>query len=329
MRRDLGDGYELDDDRTRIDRDAVHAYLGGVSYWAKGRTREQQDALIDASGHVVGLYTDGRQVGFARAVDCVGAGFVYLADVYVLDEHRGRGLGVELVREIVENGPYADRRWVLHTQDAHTLYEKLGFGPNERLMERRGQPAGVNAAKLSVPCSQTERRRADRRIDGAAAVGRHPEDVGDRLARCRSAASPVPVTSGEKRALGRRSSPACSDHGLRRSLMRAGTARMCVGSAPPLLSSSIPPGVPDTVHAALDVFVSDERVRDRACAALPSSTSKLPFRSAPLHGRPTPTGSTRRRLRRRDRLHGRHRLRHGDRLRRPATGRDRRERRRR
>src|SRR5439155_16685358 len=59
-----------------------------------------------------------------------------LADVYVLDEHRGRGLGVELVREIVENGPFAGRRWVLHTRDAHALYEKLGFGPNERLMER-------------------------------------------------------------------------------------------------------------------------------------------------------------------------------------------------
>ncbi|MGZ4290751.1 MAG: GNAT family N-acetyltransferase [Gaiellaceae bacterium] len=136
MRRELGDGYELDDDRTRIDRVAVHAYLGGESYWAKGRTRERQDALIEASDHVVGLYKDGRQVGFARAVDCFGAGFVYLADVYVLDECRGRGLGVELVREIVENGPYADRRWVLHTRDAHALYEKLGFGPNERVMER-------------------------------------------------------------------------------------------------------------------------------------------------------------------------------------------------
>ena len=136
MKRDLGDGYELDDDRARLDRDAVHAYLGGESYWAKGRTRERQDALIDASHHVVGLYDEGRQVGFARAVDCDGAGFVYLADVYVLEECRGRGLGVELVREIVENGPYAGRRWVLHTQDAHSLYEKLGFGPNERLMER-------------------------------------------------------------------------------------------------------------------------------------------------------------------------------------------------
>ena len=136
MTRDLGDGYELDDDPARIDRDAVHAYLGGESYWAKGRTRPRQDELIDASARVVGLYKDGAQIGFARAVDCDAAGFVYLADVYVLDEHRGRGLGVELTREIVERGPYAGRRWVLHTRDAHTLYEKLGFWPNERLLER-------------------------------------------------------------------------------------------------------------------------------------------------------------------------------------------------
>jgi GNAT superfamily N-acetyltransferase len=136
MRRALENGYELDDDRSRLDRDAIHAYVGGISYWAKGRTREHQDELIDASGHVVGLYKDGEQVGFARAVDCDAAGFVYLADVYVLDEHRGRGLGVELVREIVEHGPYADRRWILHTRDAHGLYEKFGFGPHERLVQR-------------------------------------------------------------------------------------------------------------------------------------------------------------------------------------------------
>jgi GNAT superfamily N-acetyltransferase len=136
VKRDLGDGYELDDDPARVDRAAVHAYLGGESYWAAGRTRERHDELIDASDRIVGLYRDGRQVGFARAVDCDAAGFVYIADVYVLEECRGRGLGVELVRETIENGPYADRRWVLHTRDMHSLYEKFGFGPNERLMER-------------------------------------------------------------------------------------------------------------------------------------------------------------------------------------------------
>ena len=139
MKRDLGDGYELDDDRGRLDREAVHSYLGGESYWAAGRTRARQDELIDASDHVVGLYKDRTQVGFARAVDCDAAGFVYLADVYVLESHRGRGLGLELLREIVENGPYPDRRWVLHTRDAHALYERLSFRPNERLLER-GSP---------------------------------------------------------------------------------------------------------------------------------------------------------------------------------------------
>ena len=148
MKRDLGDGYELDDDRARLDRDAVHAYLGGEAYWSKGRTRERQDELIDASARVVGLYHDGSQVGFARAVDCDAAGFVYLADVFVLDGHRGRGLGLELVKEMIDNGPLAGRRWVLHTRDMHALYAKLGFGPNERLMERAApQAASSHAAR--------------------------------------------------------------------------------------------------------------------------------------------------------------------------------------
>jgi GNAT superfamily N-acetyltransferase len=133
--RDLGNGYELSADRARLDRAAVHAYLT-TTYWALGRTRERQDELIDRSEHVVGLYHEGRQVGFARAVDCDAAHFVYLADVYVLAEHRGAGLGLALIREIVEHGPFADRRWILHTRDAGTLYARLGFRHHERLMQR-------------------------------------------------------------------------------------------------------------------------------------------------------------------------------------------------
>lgn len=136
MRRDLGGGYELDDDRGRVDRDAVHRYLSEDSYWAKGRSREVQDGLIDGSQRVVGLYCDGRQVGFSRAVSD-GHVHAYLADVYVLEEHRGRGLGVELVRFSVEKGPFAGCRWILHTEDAHDLYRRFGFEkPNERLLER-------------------------------------------------------------------------------------------------------------------------------------------------------------------------------------------------
>jgi ribosomal protein S18 acetylase RimI-like enzyme len=136
VRRDLGGGYELDDDLARIDREAVHAYLGGESYWAKGRTREVQNALIESSARVVGLYSNGRQIGFTRTVTD-GHVHAYLADVYVLEEHRGRGLGEQLVRFSIEESPFARCRWLLHTADAHGLYRKFGFTePDDRLMER-------------------------------------------------------------------------------------------------------------------------------------------------------------------------------------------------
>jgi GNAT superfamily N-acetyltransferase len=137
MKRDLGDGYELDDDPSRVDREAVHAYLADESYWAKGRSREVQDALIDGAERVVGLYHDGEQVGFSRTLSD-GHAQSYLADVYVLDGHRGRGLGVELVRFSVEEGAFARTKWFLHTRDAHDLYRKFGFTePSERVLERR------------------------------------------------------------------------------------------------------------------------------------------------------------------------------------------------
>ena len=135
MKRDVGDGYELDDDRGRIDRDAVHDYLAR-SYWAEGRPRDVQDALIDNASRVVGLYRDGEQVGFSRAISD-GHVQSYLADVYVLDQHRGHGLGVELVRFSVDEGPLAGTKWLLHTADAHGLYRKLGFvEPGSSMLER-------------------------------------------------------------------------------------------------------------------------------------------------------------------------------------------------
>lgn len=137
MKRELADGYELDDDPARIDIDAVHAYIAGESYWGEGRPRERVERAVRKADRVVGLYKDGAQVGFSRAVTDEGANVAYLADVYVLAEHRGRGLGLELVREMVDNGPLAENTWLLHTRDMHGLYAKLGFGPpGERLMER-------------------------------------------------------------------------------------------------------------------------------------------------------------------------------------------------
>jgi GNAT superfamily N-acetyltransferase len=139
MRWEIGDGYELDDDPDRIDRGAVHDYLVR-SYWAEGRPREVQDALIDNAARVVGVYLDGEQVGFSRAISD-GHVQSYLADVYVLEEHRGRGLGVELVRFSVDEGPLAGTKWYLHTRDAHDLYRKFDFTePSERVLERTRSP---------------------------------------------------------------------------------------------------------------------------------------------------------------------------------------------
>ncbi|MGH3134265.1 MAG: GNAT family N-acetyltransferase [Gaiellaceae bacterium] len=136
VKRSLGDGYELDDDPARIDREAVHRYLSEESYWAKGRARDVQEELVDGAARVVGLYHDDRQVGFTRTLSD-GHVQSYLADVYVLAEHRGRGLGVELVRFSVDQGPLATTRWFLHTADAHDLYRKLGFArPSDNALER-------------------------------------------------------------------------------------------------------------------------------------------------------------------------------------------------
>jgi ribosomal protein S18 acetylase RimI-like enzyme len=138
VRRTISEGFELDDDPGRIDLDAVHAFIAEQSYWGRGRTRELQQRAIEGSTRVVGLYIGAEQVGFARAV-CDGATVGYLADVYVLPAYRGRGLGLELVREIVERGACAEVRWLLHTSDAQALYERFGFSdgpPLYPLMER-------------------------------------------------------------------------------------------------------------------------------------------------------------------------------------------------
>jgi GNAT superfamily N-acetyltransferase len=136
VRREVSPGIELDDDRERIDVATVHGYVSEHAYWALGRTYSAMQHLIADAARVVGLYHEGRQVGFCR-VASDDATYAWLFDVYVLPEYRGRGLGVELVREAVENGPHAQLRWILHTKDMHRLYARFGFAtPGERCMER-------------------------------------------------------------------------------------------------------------------------------------------------------------------------------------------------
>ena len=139
--------YEMDDSRSRVDLDAVWEFLSTEAYWGRWRTRDQVEAAIAGSWRVVGAYAreDGRQVGFARAFSD-GVTSAYLGDVFVVESARGSGLGKELVREMIDNGPGAGLRWMLHTADAHGLYRRFGFAEpaNGRFLER----AGVNRESL-------------------------------------------------------------------------------------------------------------------------------------------------------------------------------------
>lgn len=137
VRKDLGDGFELDDDPERLDHDVVWRYLDAWSYWGRGRSREFVVQSIERSYRVVGLYAGQVQVGFARVVSD-GMTVAYLCDVFVMPAFAGRGLGTELVREAVDGADLAKLKWILHTEDAHGLYDKLGFAePDRRAMERR------------------------------------------------------------------------------------------------------------------------------------------------------------------------------------------------
>jgi clan AA aspartic protease len=120
--------YVVSTDRALLDIDAVHAYLSRESYWAAGISREQVQTAIDHS-LPFGLYHHRQQIGFARAITDF-ATFAYLADVFVLEQHRGRGLGKLLLRAVLGHPRLQRlRRWMLGTRDAHGLYAQFGFIP--------------------------------------------------------------------------------------------------------------------------------------------------------------------------------------------------------
>jgi GNAT superfamily N-acetyltransferase len=122
------DGIEIDDDRARVDIDAVHRFLSEESYWAKGRERGTVQRLLDSATRVVGAYDAGRQIGFARCFSDQLT-LAWVNDVYVEERHRGRKVGEDLVRWLIEGSGFSTIRWMLGTRDAHTFYAKLGFGP--------------------------------------------------------------------------------------------------------------------------------------------------------------------------------------------------------
>ncbi len=135
------DGYVISTDPERLDRELIHAFLR-TAYWSPNVPRDVVDRSIDNS-LVFGLYdATGAQAGFARVVTDK-ATFAYLADVFVLDEHRGRGLGKWIVETVLAHPDLQGlRRIALGTQDAHSLYERYGFrqADVERLMTLDREP---------------------------------------------------------------------------------------------------------------------------------------------------------------------------------------------
>ncbi|HTJ13888.1 MAG TPA: GNAT family N-acetyltransferase [Dinghuibacter sp.] len=122
------DGYILSTDKSLLDVDAIHHFLAAESYWAKHIPRALVERAIDHS-ICFGLYHGDAQVGFARVITDQ-ATFGYLADVYVLAGHRGRGLSKWMMEMIMAHPDLQGlRRFMLATRDAHKLYAQFGFAP--------------------------------------------------------------------------------------------------------------------------------------------------------------------------------------------------------
>jgi len=141
--------YDISTDPARLQPAAIHAYLTR-SYWSPGVPRAVVDRAI-ANSLCFGIYAGESQVGFARVVTDK-ATFAYLADVYVLEEHRGQGLSKRLVAAIQAHPDLQGlRRFLLATKDAHGLYAQFGFKPltaPDRMMEIRDpDPYGAGQSR--------------------------------------------------------------------------------------------------------------------------------------------------------------------------------------
>ncbi|MGW9303204.1 GNAT family N-acetyltransferase [Streptomyces cyaneofuscatus] len=124
-----GDGYVIDTDPDRLDVGLVHHWLSTDAFWALGRSRDTVERSMRGSLNFGAYGPDGDQVAYARVVTD-RATFAWLCDVYVAPAHRGRGLGARLATAVRDHlAPYALKRTMLATVDAHELYAKVGFVP--------------------------------------------------------------------------------------------------------------------------------------------------------------------------------------------------------
>ena len=118
--------YLLSTDKNLLQTDVIHTFLAAQSYWAKDIPKSVVEKSIDAS-LCFGIYHNDEQVGFARVISDY-ATFAYLCDVFIIDEHRGKGLSKWMMEKIMEHPDLQNlRRCTLGTRDAHELYRKFGF----------------------------------------------------------------------------------------------------------------------------------------------------------------------------------------------------------
>ena len=138
MIESLSREFTIDTNHEKIDTELVYRFLSEESYWAKDRTQEEVNQTIKNSMNF-GVYKNEAMVGFARVVTDYVA-FAYLADVFIVKEERGKGLGKNLVNYILKYPSIKNtKRWMLGTMDAHELYRPYGFtemAEPKRWMER-------------------------------------------------------------------------------------------------------------------------------------------------------------------------------------------------
>lgn len=120
--------HRLDTDRSLLDIDVVWEHLSTGTYWSESRTRAQVEDEFAAAWRVVTAHDclTGALVGFARAMSD-GTDYALLADLFVVPEHRGQGLGHRIVDHMIGRDPGSRFGWILFTRDAHRLYERFGF----------------------------------------------------------------------------------------------------------------------------------------------------------------------------------------------------------
>lgn len=124
-------------EKEKLDIDFIHGFLTR-SYWAEGRTKEEVQISINRCLNF-GVYLASKQVGFARVLTDYTV-FAYLMDVFIIEEHRGKGFSKQLMKTIMEHQDLRQiKRWMLITNDAHKLYRQFGFDVIEnpsRMMEK-------------------------------------------------------------------------------------------------------------------------------------------------------------------------------------------------